>query len=177
MGYDVTEVQNLSADVHWWKTQRTGNEIADHLTGSIVDKETLQRRLAELAQENAVLRVQCSVATKELAAERQRLQSEIAVLKSRVSAAESAPVKTGGGRLVAECAARERLLKDEFERIVQSLRVDLKMERQRHETQLKTLKDRMAGCICGEIRIEKAAHKSPVASALPERWIVRSSKS
>jgi hypothetical protein len=177
MGYDVTEVQNLSADVHWWKTQRTGNEIADHLTGSIVDKKTLERRLAEIAQENAVLRVQCSVATKELATERQRLQAEIAVLKSRVSAAESAPVKTGGGRLVAECAARERLLKDEFERIVQSLRVDLKMERQRHETQLKTLKDRMEGCICGEFRIEKAVHKSAVASALPERWIVRSSKS
>ena len=113
--------------------------------------------------------------TKELATERHRLQGEIAALKSRVSAAESAPVKTGGGRLVAECAARERLMKDEFERIVQSLRVDLKMERQRHETQLKTLKDRMEGCICGELRIERAVHKSAL-SALPERWSVRSSK-
>ena len=176
MGYEVTEAQSLSADVHLWKTQRTANEIADNLTGSIVDKKILERRLAEIAQENAVLKVRCSVATKELATERHRLQSEIADLKARVSAAESAPVKTGGGRLVAECSARERLLKDEFERIVQSLRVDLKMERQRHETQLKTLKDRMEGCICGELRIERAVHKSAVASALPERWSVRSSK-
>jgi hypothetical protein len=89
MGYDVTEVQNLSADVHWWKTQRTANEIADHLTGSIVNKETLERRLTEITQENAVLKVRCSVATKELAAERQRLQGEIADLKSRLSAATS----------------------------------------------------------------------------------------
>ena len=123
-----------------------------------------------------MLKVRCSVATEEFAKERQRLQGEIADLKSRVSAAESAPVKTGGGRLGAECAARERLMKDEFERIVQSLRVDLKMERQRHETQLKTLKDRLTGCICGEFRIEKAVHKSAM-SALPQGWSVRSSKS
>jgi hypothetical protein len=175
MGYGGTEAQSPLADVRWWKTQRTASEVAELLAGSIVDKEILEQRFAELMKENAMLKVRCSVATTDLARERQRLQGEIADLKSKVAAAEKAPQNTGGGRLIAESAARERLLKDEFERIVQTLRVDLKMERQRHANQLKAMKDRMEGCMCSEFRLEKSVARSRLSSTLPERWAVQTS--
>ena len=170
MGDEIAAVKEASSDIRWRKAQRTASEIAEHLAGSVVDKESLERRLAEIVKENAMLKVRCSVATMELTKERQRLQGEIVDLKSQVAAAQKAPQTTAGGRLVAESAARERLLKDEFERIVQSLRVDLKMERQRTESQLKAMKDRLAGCICGEFRMSKSR------AALPEHWSVRASK-
>lgn len=167
MGYDVTEAQGPT-DVHCWKGQRTPSENAEHLA--------LERRLAEVVKENALLKVQCSLVTGELAKERQRLQGEIEVLNSKVAAAENAIKRTGSGRLLAESAARERLMKDEFERTVQSLRVDLKTERHRHANQLKVLKDRVENCICGEVRIEKSLQKPILSSGLPERWAVHTEK-
>ena len=175
MGYDVTEAQGPT-DVRWFKGQRTPSETAEHLADSITDRETLERRLAEVVKENALLKVRCSLAIGELAKERQRLQGEIEVLNSKVAAAENAIKKTGSGRLIAESAARERLMKAEFERIVQSLRVDLKMERQRHETQLKVMKDRVENCLCGEFRAGKSVQKPTQSSGLPERWAVHTEK-
>jgi hypothetical protein len=173
MGYDVTETQG-PVGVRW--TQRAPTEIEVHLANSITEKETLQQRLAELVKENSLLKVRCSIITRELAKERQHFQGEIEALNSKVTAAENAFNKTGNGRLIAESAARERLMKDEFERTVQSLRVDLKMERQRHATQLKAMKDRAENCICGEFRAEKSLQKSTLPPGLLGRWAAHREK-
>ena len=156
-----TGTKGSSFDVHWRRGDRSASDIAELLVRSHADKEELQNRLTELAEENTLLQLRCTAVKAELEEERTRLNGEIEALRSG-----------GTGRREAESAARERLVKDEMERKIQSLQVELNKERQRAER----LKERVAGCLCGEIGIEHVGPTQPPSSGMPERWIIRNSR-
>jgi hypothetical protein len=46
-------------------------------------------------------------------------------------------------------AARERLIRDEFERKYQELAVEMKRERNRYKEEVQKLKRQLLNCICG----------------------------
>ena len=153
MSQIASQTQRSSSDIRWWKDHRSTSEMAEYLAQSHVDKQALECQLAELQDENRLLK------------------SELA------DAVEKQKGSMGAGRREAESAARERLLKDEFERKVESLQVELNRIRQRALKQAEEMQAKMAGCICGEIRIEhKADQQHSESSGLPKRWVIRNSK-
>lgn len=164
MSNGLPESLKSSSDLRWWKTDRSTSEIAERLARSHVDKEALERRLAELLEENKALKGRCTVATEELAEERHRLKGQIADLRSQVKAALERPPQTAS------------LSRDEFERKLQLLRVELNREREQHARQVKDLKQKIAGCICGEFRIEHIPQTDTPSSGPPDRWVIRNSR-
>ncbi len=95
------------------KSRRSFGDIAEYLERTLKDKEKLERKLAELIEENDRLRK-----------------------------------KPSNGRNEAELAVRERLLKDEFERRTQQMRLEMKKEHRQLEQQVARLKEDLAGCLC-----------------------------
>jgi hypothetical protein len=158
--------------------------MAERLARSHVEKQHLEGRLTELVKENTLLKIQSSVAIRDLTAERQRnhedrerLDSELTGLKSQLQQAEERVQETAGaGRREAESAARERLLRDDFEKKIDFLKTQLNKERQGFANQLQEMKAKMAGCICGEIRIERSVQRPQPNAALPKGWMIRNSK-
>jgi hypothetical protein len=64
------------------------------------------------------------------------------------------PNRSGNGtvddaRVQSLLAARERLIRDEFERKYQELAVEVKQERNRHIEEVRKLKRQLSNCICG----------------------------
>jgi predicted nucleic acid-binding Zn-ribbon protein len=173
----LPETLRSSSDPHWWKAARSASEIAERLAGSEVEKETIERRVAELSEENKALKERCTVAGEQLAEERYKLLVRIADLQSQVKEAYDRPQKVGtGARQVTESSANERLLRDEFERKVQSLQVELKKLREQHAKQVREFKERMAGCICGDFRIEHTPQRATPTASVPNRWLIRNSR-
>jgi len=80
------------------------------------------------------------------------------------------------GWRIAEAPARERLLKDQFEIKLQELQTELNAERLRYAKQLKKIKEKMDGCICGKIRLKQSKQNRAPSLALPERWRIRNSR-
>ena len=176
MHYGATDAQRPSSDIRWWKDIRSTSEMAERLARSHVDKQELESRIADLLEENNILKLRCTVAATELTDERQRLNAEIATLKSQIVDAQQMREKAGIGAREAESAARDRLLKDEFERKVQELHVEVKRERMKYAEQMHALKQKMANCICGDIRIERNEKTHAASAGLPARWVIRNSK-
>jgi hypothetical protein len=184
MSSSSPEAQRSSSEIHWWKDVRSTHEIAERLARSHVDKQQLEQRITELITANTLLKIECSAAVKELSEERLRnhadelLHAELASLKVQLREAEQhAQEAAGAGRREAESVARERLLRDEFERKIEALQVELNKERQRAAHQIEEMKARLAGCICGDVRIEhKVEGTQSDNSALPKRWMIRNSR-
>ena len=169
MSPGAPKAQRSSTDDRWWKDHRSASEMAERLARSHVDKQELEARLDELLHENNILKLQCSSAAVELEDEQKRFKAEIASLLSQLELKQ-----TGVGRHEAESAARERLLKDDLERKIEALQVELNREKQRSARRLEEMESRLGNCICGEIRIDTAPKASP--SPLPKRWMIRNSK-
>ena len=164
-----TGAEGSSSEVQWWKANRSASEIADRLARSVAGKQDVEHRLATLTVENRELKLRCTAASAELAEVRLRLTAEHSKFRSQRAALEDVNV---GGRRKAESAARDRLVKDELERKIQMLQVELNKARQHVER----LKAKMAGCICGEIRIEHVGPTHTPNSGVPERWLIRNSR-
>ena len=93
---------------------RSFGDIAEYLERTLKEKQSLERKLAEVLEENARL-------------------------KSRT---------TFKGRQDAEFAVRERFLRDEFERKVQEIRLEVKKERRQLAQHVEKLEEELAGCFC-----------------------------
>ena len=176
MHYGATDAQRPSSDIRWWKDVQSTSAMAERLARSHVDKHELESRIAELLEENNILKLRCTVAATELTDERQRLIGEIATLQAQIANAQQAREKAGVGAREAESAARDRLLKDEFERKVQELQVEVKRERLKYAEQMHAVKQKMANCICGDIRIDDSEETPAAWAGLPARWVIRNSK-
>jgi hypothetical protein len=163
-----------SSDILWWKDARSTSEIADRLARSHVDKQQLESRVAELLQENSLLRLRAS----NTETERLSLNTEIAGLEAELGKARHRLQEfIAPGRREAESSARDRLLKDDLERKLEALQVELNRERQRSAKQIQELQRRLSNCICGDICIEhKSDHPEAAPSGLPKRWTIRNSK-
>jgi regulator of replication initiation timing len=130
--------------------------MADWLAQSHINKQVLESQVAELVAEN------------------NRLNGEVHGLQSKLAETlEKQKDSLGAGKREAESAARERLLKDEFERKIENLQVELNRVRQRATKQIEEMQTRVAGCICGGMLVEQP-QSSPAEK--PKRWIIRNSK-
>ena len=121
---------NSDADT-WWRGNRSLNDIAEHLQVALHKNNELERRLTEVLSET------------------HELQRRLAESNAAAKAAEEATAKVKGiGRQHAELTARERLMRDELERKIQTLELELKRERHLSAQKVATMKNELAGCIC-----------------------------
>jgi hypothetical protein len=163
MNHGVGEHRKSSADARWWKP---GPSIAEQLERALADKQALESRLADVLEENRRLCLRYDQANSE-AEVRKQLQD-----------------KPGAGRQVAELAARERLLKDECERKVQALQIELNKERHQlnkernqYAKHIEKMELDRASCICRSVGIQHVEQNNVRGSAvLPESWRIRDSK-
>jgi hypothetical protein len=110
----------------WWYTRRSLQEIAEHLESIVTEKQDIERRLKEVLDEKNALRIDTI-----------RLKSEIETVQGQLQ---------GGQR--AELAAKEKLIKDDFERRVQALKTDFQKERHQLLLVVQKMKKELSGCIC-----------------------------
>jgi hypothetical protein len=185
MSHGVGEPQRPSADVRWWKTSPSLSDIAEQLERVLVDKQALESRLADVFEENRILCLSHDQAKLEFAQEQERLKFEIEDLRWQVAEGrKQLQEKSGAGRQVAELAARERLLKDEYERKVQALQVELNKERHQlnkerslYAKHIEKMELDRASCICRSVQIQHVDQNNVHASAvLPQGWKIRNSK-
>ena len=146
----LSEQSCSPADVKWWKTSRSLREIAEHLERAVKEKQDLERRFVDLLQENIKLSLRCAKADAEVTSERVRRSTEVASLRVQLSENEKqTKIKPAGeGKQQAELAAREKLIKDEFERKIQTLQLESKRERHQLANRVEKMKAELANCIC-----------------------------
>jgi len=169
--------QNSPSD-NWWKS-RTLLEIADHLERTFEERQVLERRLAEVLEENKILQQRCVQANAEHVRQCNGLQAEIANLRLQASEMLTRLEKIAAveRRQDAESSAKERLIRDEQERKIQALQLELKNERNLNEKRLEQMKERLANCICGDVRIEYDGQPARKRSSEgKERWAIRNAK-
>jgi chromosome segregation ATPase len=121
----------------------------------------LDAERSRLNSEMASLRVQLTNAERsanqipqqtraEMEAERSRLNSEIESLRAQLVKAASPSQKSIGDdpRLQSLLATKEKLIRDEFERKLQELTVEVRRQRKTHMEQVQAMKEQIANCIC-----------------------------
>jgi hypothetical protein len=81
----------------------------------------------------------------------QQAQQEITSLREQLDEVSKRSQKptVDDGRNLSLLDARERLIRDEFERKFQELSVLVKAQRKKHAEQVSNMKQQMANCICG----------------------------
>jgi hypothetical protein len=140
------------SEAQWWNVPRSLGDIAEHLERTFKDRQNLERKLTELVEENKRLASRCAKVDAELA------DTSAGKLKSKTA---------GHGRQEAELAMRERLLKDEFERKTQELRLEMNKERRQLVECVEQLKKELAGCFCRQEANDYIVHvkKGPAPKA------------
>jgi hypothetical protein len=118
--------------------------IAEDLDQAIQHRQDIEHRLREVLRERDNLNARCEQTRAELASVRMRLKSEIADLQLQLAESSKSTFK----RQQAELAAREKLMRDEFERKLQTIQVALKQERHQLQQRLAKMKEEMSACIC-----------------------------
>jgi chromosome segregation ATPase len=178
MNHGVGERQESSAEVRWWNSDPPLGEIAEQLKRALADRQALESRLADVSRENRRLCLRYDQAKSEFTKEQERLTSEIEDLRWQVAEGRKLlQYKSGAGRQVAELAARERLLKDECERKVQALQVELNRERHQlnkernhYAKHIEKMELDRSSCICSSVRSHVEQNNVRVSAVLPESW-------
>ena len=111
--------------------------LAEQFGCLLNEKRDLTSQLSKALDENAALNRLYSRTCAESDAERIRLNSEIANLRSQVT-----------GRVQSILAVKEKLMREEFERKFQELTVEVRQERQRYRNAIAEMKRQIASCIC-----------------------------
>jgi hypothetical protein len=101
------------------------------------EKRDVTSQLSKALDENAALNRLYKQTCAEFDCERIRLNSEIAKLRSQLTS-----------RLPSLLAAKEKLMKEEFDRKFQELTLEVKQERYRYRTAIEEMKKQMTSCIC-----------------------------
>jgi hypothetical protein len=118
--------------------------MAQDLERALRRQHDIERHLNEALQEKDQLKASCAAANAELASVRLHLKSEIFELQRHLT--ESS--KTASSRNQAEFAAKEKLIRDEYERKLQAFQVSLKQERRQLQARIDRMKEDLSGCIC-----------------------------
>jgi hypothetical protein len=106
------------------------SEFADQFEKAIKEKQDLTRRLQSALEEIA------------------KLNSNVADLECQLAASKRSASSAADARLESLLAARERLIRDEFERKFQDLSLEVKRQRKKYAHQIAEMKQQMSNCIC-----------------------------
>ena len=128
---------NASAALRQAVPSKELSDLSEKLECSLNENRDLTSRLSKALDENAALNRLYSRTCAESAAERIRLNSEIANLRSQVT-----------GRVQSILAVKEKLMREEFERKFQELTLEVKQERHRYKNAIEEMKRQIAKCIC-----------------------------
>ena len=128
---------NASAALRQAVPSKELSDLSEKLECSLNENRDLTSRLSKALDENAALNRLYSRTRAESAAERIRLNSEIANLRSQVT-----------GRVQSILAVKEKLMREEFERKFQELTLEVKQERHRYKNAIEEMKRQIAKCIC-----------------------------
>ena len=142
---EAVEQLSSRSQAQWWNKPRSLKDIAEHLERAVKLEENLERKLTELLAENNRLARRCAQADADLAATMESMEK----LKSKPAVR---------GRQEAELAVRERLLRDEFERKTQEIRLEMKKERLQLVESVEQLKKELEGCFCRKHSDEYVVH-------------------
>lgn len=113
------------------------DDFAEQFERLFTENRDLAFRLSKALDENVALTQLHKQACAGFESERTRLNSEIANLKLQLNS-----------RLHSVLSTKEKLMKEEFERKLQELTIDLRQERHRYRTAVEDLKKRAESCIC-----------------------------
>jgi hypothetical protein len=113
------------------------SDFAEKFQCLVNENRDLTFRLSKTLDENAALNELHKQACVEFDGERIRLNSEIANLKLQLNS-----------RLNSILTAKEKLIREEFERKFQELTLQIRQERNRYRNAVEDMKKRMARCIC-----------------------------
>jgi hypothetical protein len=126
---------------HSWILEKSGNvwlsRLAEEYERVLNENRDLSQRLSQSLGERAEMEKLYASSTTELVAERDRLKTEITELQARPN-----------GRLNSLGPAREKLMRDEFERRLQELTLQVKRERHKYTELLEKVKRQLSKCIC-----------------------------
>ena len=126
------------------------SEFAEQFASVVKEKQDLASRLSKaLADVSAITQLHQRAHT-EFDSERTRLNSEIDKLRAQLIGVVKRPENptTDDARVQSLLAARERLIRDEFERKFQELTVAVRQERNKYSEEVQRLKAQLTNCIC-----------------------------
>jgi SMC interacting uncharacterized protein involved in chromosome segregation len=116
------------------------NEFLQHFESMVSEKNALELRLSLALREKAELDQVHQRTRVDFDAERSRLNAEIDTLRGQLSGRSESFGSVLG--------AKERLIRDEFERKYQDLLVQVRRERTKHGEVVQNLKKQLSACIC-----------------------------
>jgi hypothetical protein len=126
------------------------NEFAEQFEKAIHDKQALSTRLGQALDEIASMSRYFQEERTRFEAERNNLNLEIESLRAQLSESsrkDHRKIEQDAG-IQSVLAARERLIRDEFERKFQELTIDVRRLRKKHSDEVQRLKDQLSNCIC-----------------------------
>ena len=126
------------------------NEFLEQLESVVNEKQDLAYRLGKALDDITAMTQLHDRVQAEFDCERTRLNSEIADLRAQLIGLSNRSENgtTDDARLQSLLAAKERLIKDEFERKFQESAVEVKRERSRFTLEVQKLKRQLSNCIC-----------------------------
>ena len=126
------------------------NEFLEQLESVVNEKQDLTCRLSKALDDITAMTQLHDRVQAEFDCERTRLNSEIADLRAQLIrlSKESENGTVDDRRPQSLLAAREKLIRDEFERKFQELTVEVKRERNRYTQEVQKLKTQLSNCIC-----------------------------
>ncbi len=143
-----TPRRDLAPGTHQQRPSLT--DFAEQFESVVKEKQDLASRLTKALADISAITQLHQRAHAEFDRERTRLNSEIAGLRAQVLGltcrAQNGTIDDA--RVQSLLAARERLIRDEFERKFQELTVAVKQERSRYTEEVQKLKTQLSNCIC-----------------------------
>ena len=124
----------------------TLNEFAEQFEIAIEEQQELAIRLEKAREEIAAM-----VRTRaEFDKERNHLNAEITKLRAEVTKLSNKreTAKEDAARTDYLVAAREKLIRDEFEKKYQELKIQVKNQRQKYTQEIDAMKKRLKNCMC-----------------------------
>ena len=113
------------------------NDFAEQFESLLHERNDFRSRLSAALDENSALVRLQEERRADFEREQGRLNSEITSLQSQLS-----------GRLQSVLAAKDKLMREEYERKFQELTVEVKQERKKCGEMIEQIRKQMAGCIC-----------------------------
>jgi len=124
------------------------SEFAEEFQCAIRERDALDSRLRAALEEIKMLTRLGEQARAEFEGERTRLSSELAALRQQLAASSDAGTNSPGRGMSSVMAAREKVIREEFERKFLELTVEVRQQRNKYAQAVERIKNQRSNCIC-----------------------------